>query len=151
MRVDFTQSFTSKASSIYLIIEDVQTEQILYFSSPEDTNEYGQGEAAQTISIDLTHGESIAELLSKELYHRGLILNSFREICRETKVFFSFVDNTPGTKQDLICLHVKVDITKKADDYELAPLEELLEVFQNSLFVHPIFILGVKKLQAERG
>lgn len=103
-----------------------------------------------------THDDqNLTQVLAKYLHDNQLLLNSYRELARQTDVAFSFVNETPGTELTSVSLLVVVDIPDNAQlDREnsqaiFVNLDGLLSKFSTSPAMGPLSHLGVAQLKAE--
>ncbi len=153
MNKNFTQDFQQPNTLAHLLIEEATSGQFVVFAHKEDIEEYGAKDASRTLDLKLGEKSTIALQLTKLLMSRGFALNSFREVARETKVTFSFADDTPGITEDGVAIHVRVDIIdKEALEREgalLVPFGEYAQRMTATLFGDRLIDLGVAKLAAE--
>lgn len=151
MNKSFNPPFNhSRFITTYLLIE-VGRATFLQFADYEDANltEY------RVPSLELDSSNDWTTQLAKYLYDKGLLLNSYRELTEETNVSFSFIDDTPGTAHNEICLHVRADrhvdgIHSQEGEAVLVSLDKMRENFQDTPLFPRTVELGIRRLQVER-
>lgn len=120
MKKTFTQPFDhSNYTTAYLLVEIENNTflQLLY------RDELGLSYFS-VLDIELDKSVEQNVQLAKYLYSNGISLNYYRELIHETKLAYSFIDNTPGYVTDEICLYIHGDRIK--DSIEISEKETLL-------------------------
>lgn len=150
MKKDFSQEFDREATLAFLVIEIGDSGRFLLFATPEALEEYGEADAVTTLSLDLKGGRSPARQIALCLASNGLMLNCFREIARETRLSFSFIDDTPGVESDAIVLHVQVDVTDDLQNSRKVSLSEYAKNLDGLGLGSAILGVGIARLLSER-
>lgn len=151
MKRDFSQKFDNEGVIYELLIQHSITKKFLLFQSTEEYEE----DWHRTLTFETHDTQKLTQILAKYLYDNQLLLNSYRELARQTDVAFSFVDKTPGSEVTNVCLLVVVDIPENAKlggDNERAVsvnLDELTAKFSTSPEISPLSYLGVAHMKAE--
>lgn len=150
MKKDFSQEFDRKATLAFLVIEIGDSGRFLLFATPEALEEYGEADAVTTLSLDLKGGGSLARQIALCLASNGLMLNRFREITRETRLSFSFMDDTPGVESDAIVLHAQVDVTDDLQNSRTVSLSEYARNLEGIGLGSSVVSVAVARLLSER-
>jgi len=120
---------------------------------------YDDGHGADyctTYSVELHNSADPAVELVAFLQGKGFAVNSFRELARQTEIQYSFVDETPGRQQDVVCLHVLADRTTtpidagRQDEARFVSLDNVLSDLGKSVWRPSVLVTGIASLLAER-
>lgn len=119
MNINFTQQFNTIKTTALLLIE-VESDSFVQITSRDNLGAF----YANSLSVELTDPKDISLQLAHFLHTNNLALKSYRQLIKETTVEFGYVDDTPGTSSDVICLHVVADMTNQPVP---APIENVVE------------------------
>jgi hypothetical protein len=129
MKKNFTQPFKAEKTRATLLIE-LPSGLFVHYTYTDELDLF----YANLPYVELDESKDVALQLAKFIHEQGLALLSYRELSRETAVSYSLIDDTPGEKKGWVCLHVRVDKTKREivapGDYTLE-LGDLNYVYRN--------------------
>jgi hypothetical protein len=150
MKRDFSQPFRTRPAYAYLLVETAPGMFLQFANSEDPTLTYY---TVLLTEVDDAINPSLH--LVRFLHENGLALEEFREVARENRVTYSFIDDTPGTVETDICLYIRATRTaqwvdKDNEEALFVPLETLLENFFASPAVIPVVSRGAAHLIVER-
>lgn len=153
MLKNFSQPFEAGLSTAYMLIEDRASGKFVAFNSAEDTEEFGEDQSYRPLLLRLSPDKNYITQLAEQLYHNGFVLNTLREMAKETIVQFSFKDETPGSTSDALCLYATVDIItnyRHGDDIKFLTLADLSRKLREGILAHPVLDAGLALLAVEQ-
>lgn len=116
----------------------------------EENNGYSE-EFYYVPCIELDESSDVALQLVRWLHSYGLALRSYRELVRQTIVHYSFVDDTSGTKEDIVCIHALVERATEFRSRRSVAQFASFEEIQEHLGSIPLAVQrGMASLLAER-
>jgi len=157
MHKNFSQGFEkeSKLSFATLIIRDLITRKLLVLTSNEQAIDESDFSATLNSEIDLDG--DITLQLAKSLYESEITLSTYRELSRNNRVEFSFIDDTPGYVTSEVCYYIEADlpnldkVTSSESGYDatLVTFDELVDKLTASPVSSYISIVGLSQLKNE--
>ncbi len=151
MKKDFIHDFDTDSVHAELIVRDSVSKKYLIYTSTEKHEE----DFCRILRFDFDTGKQLSIQLAKFLYENNLVLNSFRKLAEETRVVFSFADDTPGVESTSLCFIAEVDVIeygKLDQDHAKASfvsLRELLAKLEASPYFGIATDLGIALLISE--
>ena len=151
MKKDFSQDFDHGTGSVSLIVRDANTKRYhLFISTIENQDDF-----ISSMTLELEPNRQTSAQLAKYLYENGLVLANYRELTRQNRVSFSFIDDEPGVEAESICMLVEVDVVDgtKLERPDTKSIFVTHDKLQSNLSKSPYFSatlqLGLTQLAAE--
>ena len=143
MKKDFTQIFKrDPISSLSFVIEIDDGSFVLQKHREEALgDEYTLIRAASD-----KKGEVAITYFVKELYQRGLIVNSIYTLHSEDLVDFSFVDSTHGTIHSAVVLYVRATLVDRQSDLKYVSWEKFNTLLDISALTENTEYTAIQKL-----
>lgn len=147
MKKNFSQQFRhTKPRLAYLLVE-LEPGKFVHQSFRDEL----ELEYFNPFQLEIDKSQDEALQIAKFLYNYGLSLNSYREVARQTDVSFGLIDDTPGTKREIVCLHIKADRTVSFNsEFKVSTLVNLFVDFRDTPDMPPIVKLGIAQIFNER-
>lgn len=157
MNKNFLQGFVKEIEPTFaaLIIRDLITSRFLVLTS----NEQGVDESDfnTTLNSEVNLDGDVTLQLAKSLYESKIILSTYRELSRNNRVEFSFLDDTPGHVASDVCYYVDADIphlegvAHQDSGYNaaLVTFDELVNKLTASPVSSYVSIVGLSQLKNE--
>jgi hypothetical protein len=150
-----SQPFKQDPTRYYLLIEDTAKNSAFWLRHSEDQDEENDGYYAEQIDMpvyfEVVEKDQVTVKLTEELIKLGFAVASYRELARETILLYSYIDETPGTQQDDVCLHVRADLANELRPGLInVPLSALMEKTSEFLVNDRVVRLGINRLLSER-
>jgi hypothetical protein len=146
MKKNFEQSLDHSGCTIYFLIE-VGYNRFIHFGFQDEL-----GLAYyNSLKLEVDESKHYSTQIAKHLYENGLSLDRYRELAWETKVNFSFVDNTPGYTRDEVCLYVYADqIDDSKGKHTLTTLDEMIDTYIEAPDMPHVVKSGIAQILNER-
>jgi len=136
MKKDFSQPFKKLEYATFYFLVETDRNVFLQYTYTDELDAF----YATTLGAKFIEAEDFALQLTEVLYENGLALLSYRELLRETRVNFSYLDSTPGTTEDVVVLHVTVERT---DQPIPSPTETAVNLISLEEFVANLIATGM--------
>lgn len=132
MKKDFTQPFEQsdqvQASLLIKIVDGNDSRFVLTEYSSELTDEY----MLPSVMIEVSDDPVLP--IARFLYEHGMLLTNLRKIIEDRSVDFSFIDDTPGRIETLVCYYAQAEIIVKIDKLSYIPAEDYMNRVERSSF-----------------
>lgn len=155
MKKNFTQPFTSEPTTAFIFMQDNVSGNVLLlytYDNDEENGGYYEEEACSLPYLDLDERSNVAQQLVKFVHSYGCSLSSFRELIRETDLAYSYVDDTPGTQRDTVCILARVDIGENSfSNFAIAflPLRKFADCLRESTMEDTVIDVALTRLLME--
>ena len=134
MKKDFSQPFEVSDLihvSLFVEVNDKSDSRFILIKSDDKLPVTEFLPLTTTIKIN----EEPVMQITRFLYENGLLLNNLRELVKDTSVEFTFVDDTPGRAETMVCYHARVEIAEKNDNLAYVSAAEFNKSIRESSFI----------------
>jgi hypothetical protein len=149
MKKDFSQPIDHTRLTVICFLIEVGRDMFVHFDHPDEALlDYYNG-----LHLEVDESIDYTSQLAKYLYENGFALNHYRELARETKVAFAFIDDTLGYSSDNVCFHIyadRIDEPQGKREVTILTLLETLDRFEGSPDLPRVAALGLAQLFNER-
>lgn len=145
MKKDFTQPFEQSDRIQVSLFVEIISEPVSQFALAKNDDELPNSEYLP-LSIAINANEELVMQITEFLYRNGLVLSSLRPLINDTLVEFTFVDNTPGRVETMVCYYARADIAEQKDDLVYVSSEEFGKLVHKSSFTDEAELAAAKLL-----